>query len=412
MARPFNVKLVETAKPDPSRRLEIADGALTGLYLVVQPSGAKSWAARYRHNGRPAKLTLGTYPRLGLGEAREAAKEALRIVSEGQDPTADKVTLARLRKQPKPAPDHTFEKVLTRFIAAQHRKGRRSAEETKRILEKDALPRWKGRHIAGITAGDVVEAVEAIVERGSPVAASRFRAWTSKLFSFAVRSQLRPDNPVRGIEDPISQKTIQRDRRLDDDELAMVWRAAEALGYPFGPAVQLLALSGQRRAEVLEATWGEFNLTAGTWTIPRERAKNNREHVVPLSDAALAIVEGLPRVTGSPFLFTTTGTAPASGISKAKTRLDALIAEANDGQPLPDWRLHDLRRTFVSGCARLRIRSEVVEAAINHISESFGGVRGVYNVHDYADERREALDLWAAHLMAVLAPNVVRLRRG
>jgi integrase len=374
--------------------MEIADGALTGLYLVVQPSGAKSWAARYRHNGKPAKLTLGPYPRLGLGEAREAAREALRIVSEGRDPTADKVTLARLRRQPKPAPDHNFEKVLLRFIAAQERKGRRSAAETKRILVKDALPRWKERSIAGITAGDVVEAVDAIVERGSPVAASRFRAWLSKLFSFAVRSQLRPDNPAKAVENPVDPKSIRRDRRLDDAELVLVWRAAERLGYPFGPAVQLLVLTGQRLREVIESTWDEFDLKAGSWTIPRERAKNNREHRVPLSDAALSIVNGLPRHASSPFLFTTTGTAPISGISKAKARLDGLIAEENEGRPLADWRFHDLRRTFVSGCARLRIRSEIVEAAINHVSESFGGVRGVYNVHAYEDERQDAMSCW------------------
>jgi integrase len=412
MARPLNVKLVENAKPDPARRMEIADGALTGLYLVVQPSGAKSWAARYRHNGKPVKLTLGPYPRLGLGEAREAARETLRIVSEGQDPTADKVTLARLRRQPKPASDHTFEKVLSRFIAAQQRKGRRSAGETKRILEKDALPRWKGRSIASITASDVVEAVDAIVDRVSPVAASRFRAWLSKLFSFAVRSQLRPDNPAKAVENPVDPKSIQRDRRLDDDELALVWRASERLGYPFGPAVQLLVLTGQRLREVIEATWDEFDRKSGAWTIPRERAKNNREHRVPLSDAALSILNGLPRHAASPFLFTTTDTAPISGISKAKARLDGLIAEANEGRPLPDWRFHDLRRTFVSGCARLRIRSEVVEAAINHISESFGGVRGVYNVHDYEEERREAMEDWARYVTGLLAPNLVRLRRA
>ena len=270
MARPLNVKLVETAKADPARRIEIPDGALTGLYLVVQPSGSKSWAVRYRSNGKPAKLTLGPYPRTGLGEAREAAKEALRVVSEGQDPTADKVTLARIKRLPKPAPDHAFEKVLARFIAAQKRKGRRSAEETRRILEKDALPRWRGCPIGSITSADVVEAVEAIVERGSPVAASRFRAWLSKLFSFAVRSQLRSDNPAKAVENPVDPKSIQRDRRLDDRELGLVWRAAEALGYPFGPAVQILALTGQRRTEVLEATWDEFDFRSGLWRIPRQ----------------------------------------------------------------------------------------------------------------------------------------------
>ena len=97
-------------------------------------------------------------------------------------------------------------------------------------------------------------------------------------------------------------------------------------------------------------------------------------------------------------------------MSKAKTRLDAVIAQANDCQPLLDWRFHDLRRTFVSGCARLRIRSEIVEAAINHVSESFGGVRGVYNLHSYEDERREAMEAWATHVVGLLAPSVVALR--
>ena len=103
MARALNTKLVETAKPDPARRIEIADGAVSGLYLIIQSGGSKSWAVRYRNAGRPSKLTLGPYPRLPLAEAREAARETLRIVSEGQDPTADKITLARLKRQPKPA---------------------------------------------------------------------------------------------------------------------------------------------------------------------------------------------------------------------------------------------------------------------------------------------------------------------
>src|SRR5829696_4517673 len=144
----------------------------------------------------------------------------------------------------------------------------------KRILEKDALPRWKDRSIGMITAADVIEGIDAIIERGSPVAASRFRAWLSKL---------RPDNPAKTVENPVDARSIQRDRKLEDGELVLVWRAAERLGYPFGPAVQLLALTGQRRAEVLEAIWDEFDLKAGTWTIPRERAKNDREHRVPLS---------------------------------------------------------------------------------------------------------------------------------
>jgi integrase len=414
VARALNQKLLENVKPNPAKRLEIPDGALVGLYLIVQPSGAKSWAVRYRADGKPRKLTLAPYPRMGLADARKAASEALRIVSEGGDPAGDRVTIAKLKGLERPPASHRFEQVLERFIAAQKRKGRRSTDEMRRILERDALPRWRDKPVAEITGADVAEAIEAIVARGSPVAAGRFRAWCSKLFSYAVATHLRPDNPVRGTESPLSAKDIQRDRKLTDHELGLVWRCAEQLGFPFGPAVQMLALTGQRRSEVFEATWDEINLDTATWVIKSARSKNGTEHIVPLSDAALEILRGLPRVAGSPYLFTTIGTSPVSGISKAKARLDQLVAAANRGKAIPPWRLHDLRRTFVSGCARLRIPSEVTERAINHVSESFGGVRGVYNVHAYEDERRSAMRAWSRHVMSIAdasPTNVIAMRR-
>lgn len=351
---------------------------------------------------------------MGLADARKAASEALRLVSEGGDPAGDRITVTKLRGMERPPTSHHFEKVLDRFIAAQERKGRRSVREMKRILERDALPRWGDRPIAAITGADVVEAVEAIVARGSLVAASRFRAWCSKLFAYAVASHLRPDNPARGTENPISARDIQRDRRLSDYELSLVWRCAEQLGHPFGPAVQLLAITGQRRSEVLQATWDEINLDTATWVIASARSKNWVEHLVPLSGMAVEILRSIPRIDGSPYVFTTTGVSPVSGISKAKTRLDQLLTAANGGRTLPPWRLHDLRRTFVSGCARLRIPSEVTERAINHVSESFGGVRGVYNVHAYEDERRNAMQAWADHVTALVAPqpdNVIAMKR-
>lgn len=153
---------------------------------------------------------------------------------------------------------------------------------------------------------------------------------------------------------------------------------------------------------MFEATWDEFNLDNATWTIPSARSKNGAEHIVPLSDIALDTLRSIPRIEGSSFAFTTTGKSPVSGISKAKARLDQLITKASGGSPLLPWRLHDLRRTFVSGCARLRIPAEVTERAINHVSESFGGVRGVYNVHAYLDERRSAMQAWADHITDIL----------
>ncbi|WP_048709814.1 site-specific integrase [Microvirga massiliensis] len=178
--------------------------------------------------------------------------------------------------------------------------------------------------------------------------------------------------------------------------------------------MQLLALTGQRRSEVFKATWDAINLETATWVIRSARSKNGMEHLVPLSEPALEILQGVPRIKGSPYLFTTTGTSPASGISKAKARLDQLITAANGGKAIPPWQLHDLRRTFVSGCTRLRIPSEVTERAINHVSESFGSVRGVYNVHASEEERRSAMAAWARHVMSItteIPTNVIAMTR-
>ena len=206
MARALNVKLVETAKPDPARRIEIPDGALAGLYLVVQPSGSKSWAVRYRNDGKPAKLTLGPYPRLPLGEAREAAREALRHRLRRTGPHRRQGDPRAAQAPAEACAGPRFEKVLARFIAAQKRKGRRSADETRRILEKDALPRWKGRPIASITAADVVEAVETLwsAARLLPPRGSAPGCLSSSLLRCA-RSCV-PTTPFGAVEDPVSPK--------------------------------------------------------------------------------------------------------------------------------------------------------------------------------------------------------------
>nr|WP_281381219.1 site-specific integrase [Methylobacterium brachythecii] len=202
---------------------------------------------------------------------------------------------------------------------------------------------------------------------------------------------------------------VARDRVLSDAELRAIWLAAEGMGYPFGPFVQLLVLTGQRRSEVLDAEWPEFAAAERAWTIPRHRAKNDRAHVVPLSDAALIILKGLPRIQRSSqpdqlsrFLFTTTGDTPFSGVSKATDRLTKLAAgHMPEGIQIEPWRLHDLRRTFASGCARLGVGVHVVEKALNHTSGTFGGIVGVYQRFDFADERRKALELWADHISRI-----------
>ncbi|GJD46107.1 Prophage integrase IntS [Methylobacterium cerastii] len=395
----FTARSVELLKPDPEKRLELPDSALPGFYLVVQPSGAKSWAVRYRADGKPKKLTLGPYPRLGLGDARERARTALQAVSEGRDPAGEKA--ADLQEQAA-ATRLTFGAVAADFVARYAKPRNRSWPETERLLTKADLEPWQARDVRGIGRRDVLDVIDGVVERGAPIHANRLFAALRKMFGWAVERGVLDASPMAALKPPSPE--VARDRVLSDVELAAVWKAAAEVGYPFGTVVQLLILTGQRRSEVLDAEWREIDRDGRMWTIPRQRAKNDRAHAVPLSDAALGILDALPRI-GKParFLFTTTGSSPFSGVSKATERLSKLAAKhMPDAVLLEPWRLHDLRRTFASGCARLGVGIHVVEKALNHTSGTFGGIVGVYQLHDFADERRQALDNWASHLMVLL----------
>jgi integrase len=181
------------------------------------------------------------------------------------------------------------------------------------------------------------------------------------------------------------------------------------LGWPFGPVVRLLILSGQRRSEIAGMHWQEIDFEKRVFTLPKERAKNGAEHAVPLSSAAIAILESVPRIASKTGLvFTTNGKSPVDGFGSAKVRLDASLPGS-----MPSWVLHDLRRTFASGCARLGIGLPVVEKLLNHTSGSFRGVTGIYQRFDFASEQRAAVETWARYVEALVtgeaAGNVVEL---
>jgi integrase len=247
-----------------------------------------------------------------------------------------------------------------------------------------------------------------VVDGGAPIAANRVLAAVRKFFNWCVARDILAASPCAGVKPPTAERS--RDRVLTDDELRLVWAAAEKLGGTFGPLVKLLALTGQRRDEVARIKFEEINFDARLWTLPPARTKNNQPHEVPLSKPALAVLQRLPRTVESPFVLTTNGGAsPASGYSKNKRRLDALLPA-----DMPSWRLHDLRRTAASGMARLGINLPVIEKVLNHASGSFAGIVGVYQRHSFADEKRHALEAWGNFVEALVegkpASKVLRLR--
>jgi integrase len=404
-------------KPPPATRQEIADAHLPGLYLVRQPSGAMSWAVRYRFSGKSRKATLGPYPALGLADARKAAGAALRSVEEGHDFGAEKVAEKIARRAPQPSPDRDLVRVVVdEFLRRAVQGKNRSAPLTEAIFRNHVLPTWGDRKVQSITRRDVIELTDAIVDRGEPYAANRVFAHVRRLFNWCVSRSIVEASPCTGLKPPGNETA--RDRVLFDDEVRLFWKATEAIGQPFGPMFRLLLLTGQRREEVASMRFAEIEGTE--WTIPADRAKNGRPNVVPLSAEAIAVLASVQRIAGRPgYVFTTTGQSSVSGFSKAKARVDEamqkLARQDDEDAELPPWRLHDLRRTAATGMARLRIQPHVIEAVLNHQSGQVSGIAAVYNRFEYRDEKAAALAAWGRFVADLVADrpagNVVELGR-
>jgi integrase len=365
-------RVVQQAKAR-GARVEIPDAVLPGLYLIVQPTGAKSWAVRYRTGGRTRKLTLaGRYPVLSLAKAREAARAALESVSAGKDPAAAK-------QAGMPANDS-----LTAYIALYREKHvstvrAGTATNINRQLER-MQDEWPGRSLQSISKKDVVAVIDKAMKRGPSAGVT---AWKVAKAFFAWCEAREDDfaSPARSIRKPAKEKS--RDRVLDDAELKLTWEAA-AVGGAAGALIRLLILSGARRNEITELARDE--IAAETIELQGHRTKNGLPHTIPITPMIRRVLDTLPK-TGS---FVLNGTdRPFGDHSGAKAKVVPSIRP---------WTLHDLRRSFASGLQRLGVAPHIVELALNHRSGTFSGVAGIYQRHRYAKEVREAFESWSRHI--------------
>ena len=181
---------------------------------------------------------------------------------------------------------------------------------------------------------------------------------------------------------------------LTDFELTQVILAARKIGGPYGGIVELLALTGQRREEVAGSTWDEFDLDQRIWTLPKARTKNAKQHSVHLSAQAIAVLKCMKKQ--GTFVFSVYGTTPFRDFSNAKRELDDMSGVKN-------WRLHDLRRSCVSGLACLGIPPHVADKILNHQAGTISGVAAVYQRHEFLVERQEALERWGRHIEYIVA---------
>jgi integrase len=430
-----------------AKRREIPDARATGLYLIIQPkpSGAKSWALRFRRpDGRPAKMALGRVDlsdhetkrdlvigaSLTLRQARRLAADIDQDRKTGLD-VIEEHRAARERKKAAAADRavNTFGSAVREFfidyrtkrktrqrrwrdtaslLGLRYKPGADPATAEPKLIKGGLVSIWGDKPVASIDGHDVHAVVSEARKLGSEGRARKMHAALSVLFSWLLRERRVTKNPCGGVWRPDPPEP--RERVLTDAEIVAFWHGSDAIGAPFGSCFQIMLLTGARLREVAGMTRAELDAD-GVWTVPGSRTKNGRSLTLTLPPLAREIIGSLPVIEGG-FVFTTTGRTPISGFSRAKHDLDAAVAKSV-GRAVP-FRLHDLRRTFVTGLAALGVALPVVERAVNHVSGSFGGVAGVYNKHDYRAEVVEALRRWATHVAGMVAEraNLVAMKKA
>jgi integrase len=363
------------------------DLALPGFGVKVTPKGRKVFIVLYRIGGagsRLRKYTIGQYGRVTLHQARIAAQKVFVARLEGRDPAAEK------RESKRRVVADRIEDLLETFID-QRLSQNRSGAEIARLLRREMGKVWAGRSIHEISKRDVVEVVSAIKQRGAPVAANKALKSIKMFLRWCVGCAILDQHPAEGV--PAPAKEVARDRVLRDDELAGVIVAARQVDDRYGGIVELLALTGQRREEVAKLAWEELDLTRRVWTIPKSRTKNAKSHIVHLSDQSVAVLQRMEKQ--SPHVFAFHGTKPFQHFAQAKRKLDEF-------SKITGWRLHDLRRTCVSGMARLGIAPHVADKILNHQTGTISGVAAVYQRHEFLPERKNALERWGDHVSKIV----------
>ena len=408
----LTTRFVDAAKPRHNSagdavRAEYPDAACPGLHLVVQPTGTRSWAFRFRRrtDRKNVKLTLGKAGDggLSLAAARHAAAAHRHRLEQG----AVLVTpVTAVTPQSVRAGDKVEAAVASFLELHVRRKNRIStARVTENIFNRIIVPAWRNRTIDSIRRRDIIDLVEDVAASGRGYHANRTCAVLSKFFAWLVARDALTFSPVTGVERPHKEKT--RSRVLTDDELRVLWLACGHEGAS-GEAIRLMTLTGARRGEVGEMSRREVDQDHQLWNLPAERTKNGRPHTIPLSTQAWTLIEARPRFAGCDFVFTIDGKRVVNNWDEVKHRISAKA-----GITASSWRLHDLRRTCASGMQKLGIQVPVIEKALNHISGTFRGIVGVYQTHDYADEVRIALQRWADRVEEIVGgkpAKVVKLR--
>ena len=395
MAQKLTAVTVKNLKPE-TEKYEVMDADNPGFGVWVYPSGKKAFIYAYRCNQRKGRITLDGP---GLAEARDQYRELRALVRKGIDPKVQRTEERRQQEQ-----DLTFGRLAERYLA-EYASHKRSGNEDKRLLNHDALPRWKNVKAKDIRRRDVQDMLKVIVDRGALVAANRTLAVVRRVFSWGIEQDLIETTPCAGIKAP--SKEIPEDRVLTDAEITTFWNDLK-LSVPIHTVLKLELLLAQRIGEVRGMRWDELDMKEKIWTLTPDRTKNETVHLIPLSEKAVELIETMkPLSETSEYVFASPKASRKNAtaasvrnpirIDSISTALDRAIKDTG----LAHFSSHDLRRTAATKISALGHTDDLIGRILNHKNRT---VTARYNRHSYLPEKRAALEKWALHLDSLVSP--------
>ena len=410
--RTLNDRIIKALKPAPNgKRYMLMDVVVPNFGVEVTRTAHKSYKLVTRYPGRirPERGHLAVYGEITLQAARDKARNWIEQITRGLDPReeAERQRAAELAKRA-----NTFAMVAEDFIT-QKVKAERKGDEVERDIRRVFFPLWAAMPITRISKNHIINMVKA--QGDKLYQAHNLFSTARRLLQWAVDQNVYglEVSPCMGLKpDKLIGKKKARQRILNNDELAALWKSAAAMAYPYGQLYHLLCLTGLRRDDVGEARWSEFDLRNKLWTIPAERMKMDVAHAVPLTDDMLAILRGIERGSKGDYIFSTEkGVRPVNGYGQVKAKLDKAMTAMLGAAPAP-FINHDIRRTVRTNLPALGVSNEVAEAIMAHARP---GMNGVYDLYSYLPEKRAALEKWGRRLAEIVQAaesNVVSLQRA